>query len=223
MTLILLPNLLGETREWRLFLPASVEPAVQSLKGLIAESESGARRFLSLFGRQNLLVAFYHRNTPDDHIDFLLEPLKKGEKWGLISDAGLPCLADPGYKLVARARQIGLAVEAISGPSSIFLALMLSGLPAQNFHFHGYLDRNPEKTLKALPPQITHLFIEAPHRSADLLKALLATLPDTAQLSLSWDLTLPTQTTLTHKMVLWKKLPLPNLIKKPTLFLIYKP
>lgn len=222
MTLILLPNLLSETREWRNFLPAIVEPRVHQLSGLIAESESGARRYLSLFDRKNLLVTLYNKNTPDDHIDFILEPLKKGETWGLISDAGLPCLADPGYKLVSRARIIGIKVEAISGPSSLFLALILSGLPAQNFHFHGYMDREVERSLAKLPSGITHLFIEAPHRSQELLQTLVNSLPDSSQLSLSWDLTLPTQNTLTHKIAIWKKLPLPNLTKKPTIFLIQR-
>ena len=222
MTLILLPNLLSETREWKRFLPEVVEPRTQSLSGLIAESESGAKRFLSLFNRKNLLLTVYNKNTPDDHIDFVLEPLKKGEEWGLISDAGLPCVADPGYKLVARARVLGIKVEAISGPSSLFLALILSGLPAQNFHFHGYMDRQAENAIKHLPPEVTHLFIEAPHHSQKLLQTLVLTLPDSAALSISWDLTLSSQNTLTHKIAIWKKLPLPNLTKKPALFLIHK-
>lgn len=220
MTLILLPNLLSESREWRRFLPDIVKTHVESLNGLIAESESGARRFLSLFDRQKLLVAVYNKKTADDHLDFLLEPLRKGETWGLISDAGLPCIADPGYKLVHRAREMGFRVEAVSGPSSLFLALMLSGLPAQNFHFHGYLEHSDEKTLKTLAKGITHLFIEAPHRSSEMLQTLLAVLPETASLSISWDLYSPTQNTLTKKIGQWRKFPLPNLTKKPAIFVI---
>lgn len=222
MTLILLPNLLGETRQWPLHLPASVETAVHSLDGLIAESDSGARRFLSLFGKEKLIVALYNKNSPADIVDFLLEPVRKGEKWGLLSDAGLPCIADPGHLVVARARTLGLKVEAHSGPSSIFLALMLSGLPGQNFHFHGYADREPIQMLKKLPSGTTHLFIEAPHRSNEFLKLLVDNLPDDAQLSVSWDLTLSTQNTLTHRVSMFKKMPLPNLTKKPAIFCIYK-
>ena len=195
--------------------------AVQSLDGLIAESDSGARRFLSLFGREKLVVAVYNKNSAEDLVDFLLAPIRKGERWGLLSDAGLPCIADPGHQLVARARTLGLKVEAHAGPSSLFLALMLSGLPGQNFHFHGYPDRNPLPQIKKLPPGVTHLFIEAPHRSGEFLKQLIDTLPDEALLSLSWDLTLPTQNTLTHKVELFKKMPLPNLTKKPAIFCIF--
>lgn len=220
MTLLLLPNLLSETREWRRFLPEVVEARVQGLNGLIAESESGARRFLSLFGRKELVVALYNKKTPDDHVDFLLEPMKRGEEWGLISDAGLPCIADPGYQLVARARLLGIKVEAISGPSSLFLALMLSGLPAQNFHFHGYLAKG--ESLSRLPRGTTHLFIEAPHRSSELLQEILKARSDSSSLSVSWDLTLPTQNTLTHKIAIWKKMPPPNLTKKPAIFILYE-
>jgi 16S rRNA (cytidine1402-2'-O)-methyltransferase len=221
MTLYLLPNLLSESRQWDHFLPASVKTTVWDLHGLIAESESGARRFLSLFDRRSLVVALYHKKSPDDEIDFLLEPLKKGERWGLISDAGLPCIADPGHKLVARARQTGLKIEALAGgPSSLMLALMLSGLEAQNFHFHGYLDREPLKFLRSLPQGVTHLFIEAPHRSQELLKTLVETLEDSTFLSVSWDLGLQSQNTLTYKVGVWKKIPLPNLTKRAATFVV---
>lgn len=220
MTLILLPNLLSESREWQHFLPDIVKTRVENIDGLIAESETGARRFLSLFNRQKLLTAIYNKKTPDDHLDFLLDPLRKGETWGLISDAGLPCIADPGYQLVHRARELGLKVEAISGPSSLFLALMLSGMPAQNFHFHGYLEHNDEKTLRTLVKGVTHLFIEAPHRSSEMLQRLLKILPDAALLSVSWDLHSPSQNTVSKKIEQWKKIPLPNLTKKPAIFII---
>ena len=121
--LLLLPNVLGEHAHHQPFLPASVDKAVESLDGLIAESHACGRRFLGRFQTkkpaQDIPLALYNEHSTDDDLDFLLEPMTKGERWGLISDGGLPCIADPGYKLVARARQLGIIVQAFVGPSSI--------------------------------------------------------------------------------------------------------
>jgi len=126
MTLLLLPNLLGDLPEHKAFLPISVDQAVATIDGLIAESEKGGRRFLSRFQHakkpHEIPIALLNKHNQD--YDFLLEPCVTGEIWGLVSDAGLPCVADPGARLVARARQLGVQVEAFVGPSSILLALM---------------------------------------------------------------------------------------------------
>lgn len=229
--LLLLPNLLGESQHHELFLPASVDRAVETIDGLIAESESGGRRFLKRFQTQKpaheIPIALLNEHTADDHIDFLLEPLMKGERWGLISDAGLPCIADPGHKLIYRARQKGITVQAFNGPSSLTLALMLSGLPGQQFAFHGYLERQPDKRIaqikrlekRSLQEQETEIFIEAPYRNTHLLGALLETLKEETVLSVAWDLTLATQGVMTQPIRLWKKMVLPNLEKKPAIFL----
>lgn len=229
MTLLLLPNLLAENRHWNLFLPASVEKAVQSLDGLIAESETGARRYLSLFKLEKkpheIPVVLYNEHSKDDEIDFALEPLVKGQRWGLVSDAGLPCIADPGYKLVSRARKRGLTIQAFIGPSAILLSLMLSGLPAQSFYFHGYLPKDEPNLiiqLKKMTAGTTHLFIEAPYRNTNILQTLLKTLADDTDLSIAWDLTMPSQGVITQKISAWKKMLLPNLDKKPAVFLVYK-
>src|SRR5258708_21049619 len=150
--LLLLPNLLGEHRHHEMFLPSSVDKAVSSLDGLIAESDIEGRRFLKRFETKKpameIPIALFNEHTPDDHIDFLLEPIVKGGRWGLVSDAGLPCIADPGAKLVQRARQLGILIQAFVGPSSILFALMLSGLPGQKFAFQGYLPKGPEDRKK---------------------------------------------------------------------------
>lgn len=229
--LILLPNLLGDHRFHEMFLPQSVDKAASQLDGLIAESEQEGRRFLKRFKTQKpaleIPIALYNEHTPDDHIDFLLEPLKNGEKWGLVSDAGLPCISDPGYKLVRRARQIGIVVQGFVGPSSIFLALMQSGLPGQKFAFQGYLDKDPEKRKKQIAKlrdqskleSMTQIIIEAPYRNKHTLDALLETLPENAWLCVAWDLTMPEQGLVSQQVQQWKKSPLPNLEKKPAIFL----
>jgi 16S rRNA (cytidine1402-2'-O)-methyltransferase len=232
-TLLLLPNLLGDYRHAEVFLPASVFKVMQSIDGLIAESESEGRRYLKHFETKKpameIPIALFNEHTPDRDLDFLLEPIVKGERWGLVSDAGLPCIADPGSKLVMRAMQRGIHVQAFVGPSSILLALMLSGLPGQKFFFHGYLNRDPAKRREQIKhlaqqsrtEQATQLFMEAPYRNRQTLEALLQTLPDQAWLSVAWDLTLPTQGVMTQLISQWKKCSLPNLDKKPTIFLFH--
>ena len=147
--LLLLPNLLGELPHPEIFLPQSVFKAVSTIDGLIAESETCGRRYLKRFetkkSYQDTPVALLNEHTPSEDLDFLLEPILKGERWGLISDAGLPCIADPGFELVRRARLKGIPIQAFVGPSSILMGLMLSGLPAQKFTFQGYLDKTPVK------------------------------------------------------------------------------
>lgn len=229
--LILLPNLLGEHRHAEVFLPASVGKAVKTLDGLIAESDAEGRRYLKRFETKKpameIPIALFNEHTPDDQLDFLLGPILAGERWGLVSDAGLPCIADPGSKLVLRARQKGIPIQAFVGPSSILMALMLSGLPGQKFFFHGYLDKKPEarkKQIKQLADQArtekaTQIFMEAPYRNRHTLESLVLSLPETAFLSVAWDLTLPTQGVVTQSVQQWKKSSLPNIDKKPAIFL----
>ena len=231
--LLLLPNLLGETKHHELFLPPSVDRAVASLDGLIAESESGGRRFLSHFKTAKpphqipLAVLTAHPNS--EEVDFYLEPLTKGERWGLIADAGLPCIADPGAELVRRARQMGIPIQAFIGPSSILLSLMLSGLPGQHFRFCGYIARTPEQRRKELlalqkvsrEEKATQIFIEAPYRNQATLDTLLEALADETWLCVAWDLTLPTQGLVSQPIANWRKIPRPAIHKKPAIFLVY--
>lgn len=233
--LLLLPNLLGDMPHHGVFLPASVDRAVQSIDGLIAESESGGRRYLSRFTLerkpQDIPIALYNVHSQQNDLDFLLEPILQGQRWGLVSDCGLPCIADPGHKLVFRAKQVGITVQAFVGPSAPILALMLSGLPAQSFAFHGYLHKDPQQRTAQIrhlekiskTDHATQVFMEAPHRNKYTLEALIAALSPDTLLCVAWDLTLPTQGVITQTAATWKRMPLPNLDKKPALFLISAP
>lgn len=230
--LFLLPNLLGDYPHAEVFLPASVFKAMRSIDGLIAESEAEGRRYLSRFETKKpareIPIALFNEQTPAQHIDFLLEPVSAGQCWGFVSDAGLPCIADPGSQLVLRAHQRGISVQAFVGPSSILFALMLSGLPGQKFFFHGYLDKNPAKRKNQIKhlaqhsqtENTTQIFMETPYRNKHLLEALLQNLPEQALLCVAWDLTLPTQGVITQTLLQWKKCTLPNLEKKPAIFLV---
>jgi 16S rRNA (cytidine1402-2'-O)-methyltransferase len=230
--LILLPNLLGEHRDHHAFLPISVDQAVATLDGLIAESVKEGRRFLSRFKLSKpthlIPLALLNEHTPEADLDFLLEPICKGERWGLVSDCGLPCIADPGANLVRRAYALNLQVEALIGPSSLALAQELSGLPCQQFTFHGYLDRDPiqrKKQIQTMEQAVqmtsyTQLFIETPYRNMATLQTLIDTLANKRRLCIACDLTLPTQKVITQTIAAWKNAPLPDIDNSPAIFLI---
>lgn len=226
--LYLLPNLLSKNSSPMEQLPVSVNRAVAEIDGLIVEHPKEAHRFLQYFGRRDLPFALLNEHTLEKEIEGLLEPLRKKETWGLISDAGLPCLADPGSLLVARAHQIGIPVKAFIGPSSLLLALMLSGLQAQRFSFHGYLPREEEKRRQALKElemrarreDMTQLFIETPYRNRAMLASALSVLELKTRFVVVVDLTAPTEAVYSFSIADWKKNPLPDIHKRPAVFLL---
>lgn len=221
--LILLPNLLDTSLDHTPFLPTSVGEIVSSLDGIIAENEKEARRFLKRFTENFRDIPIRLLNEHTDEIDSLIAPFQKGEKWGLVSDAGLPVLADPGARLIRRLHTLNVPIETLPGPSSIVYALQLSGLPAQVFTFHGYPPKDPnalKEKLRTLPKNHTHLFIEAPYRTDKFLNTLIHNLQDAADLSVSWNLTLPSQGVKTQKIAQWKKA-IPTLGKVPAVFVIH--
>lgn len=222
--LILLPNLLEESLSPERFLPAALAQVVQSMDGLIAESEKAGRRYLRKFLSHEEMATkpLLLLNEHTKELGTLLEPLKRGECWGLISDAGLPCIADPGSDLVWLARGAGVAIETYAGPSSILFALQLSGLPSQRFAFHGYLPREVpllEKTIRELEKQsTTQIFIEAPYRSTKLLEILLKTLSPKTKLCVAANLTTPDELVISQVVAKWTPV---DLGKSPAVFLFF--
>jgi 16S rRNA (cytidine1402-2'-O)-methyltransferase len=232
MTLYLLPNLLDDTLDdHQPFLPANIGEIIAKLDGCICETEKPARRFLGRFKRASLTLRVLNEHTKDDELAAIIEPLVRGETWGVISDAGLPCIADPGSKLVSLARKKGVRLEAVVGPSSIFMALMLSGFSGQHFTFHGYLPREkePKKAKirlleqKSRKEKSTEIFIEAPYRNQELLQDLVSELAPHSWLAVACDLTAPTQEVHVKSVAEWKKMAasLPQINKRPTVFLLY--
>lgn len=210
--LTLLPNLLGGASFEERYFPSALAKVVSTLDGLIAESVPAGRSFLKAFVTKKpahlIPIAHLHKNIQRDEIDFFLDPIAKGQHFGLISDAGLPCLADPGYQVVKRAKERGIKVELVMGPSSLLMGLMLSGLPSQSFTFHGYLPKSPNDMIaacRAMPKGYTHIFIEAPFRNNKVMKALLTALPPQARICLAIDLTLPTEQVITKNVAEWHK------------------
>lgn len=226
-TLYLLPNLLDESAPTELFLPLSVNRAVEQIQGLIAESEKMARRYLRRFISHEAMAKMPLQvlNEHTVSIEALLEPIERGETWGLISDAGLPCIADPGADLVWMAHQKKISVETFVGPSSLILALQLSGMGGQHFSFHGYLPREAaelEAKLRDLERREgTQLWIEAPYRSAKMLEALKKILHPTTKLCVAANLTTPHQKLLSQTIAHWRSTSFP-LEKEPCIFLIQR-
>ncbi len=227
--LLLLPNLLDESLDASLFLPSSVGFAVGTLQGLIAESEKSARRYLRRFLSHDQMVKvplrLLNEHTKKQELESLLEPLRSGETWGLISDCGLPCIADPGADLVFLAHQNGVTVETFVGPSSIVMALQLSGFSGQRFSFLGYLPREEEELESRLRKMeedakyATQIWIEAPYRSLKMLEALKKVLSPRVMLCIATDLTLPHQRVLTLSIKEWKAMNF-SLLKAPCIFLL---
>ena len=226
--LILLPNLLDESLSHETSLSPDVGIAVRSIQGLIVESEKAGRRYLRRFLSHDEMTRIPLRllNEHTQELSELLAPLEKGECWGLISDAGLPCLADPGADLVWQARGRGIAIEALSGPSSIILALQLSGLCGQRFAFHGYLPKEmPDLERRILDLErrsreedSTQAFIEAPYRSAKLLELLIKILKPTTRLCFASSLMTPAERVISQRVSQWQTAKI-EVGKEPVVFL----
>jgi 16S rRNA (cytidine1402-2'-O)-methyltransferase len=227
--LFLLPNLLGKDLIWDDFFPKKIGDTVLSLRGLYAESEKGAWRFLRHFFSQEKIATFplrlVNEHTKRCEIEELLQPLLKGEEWGLISDAGVPILADPGSQLVFAARNKGIEVMAFSGPSSILLSLMLSGFSGQSFSFYGYLPIESISFKERIvafekDPHKTHIWMETPYRVQKRLCEMMGLLKEETLFCLALDLTLPTQEVIVKRIKEWKKSDLSRFHKRLAIFLM---
>ena len=186
-SLYLLPNTLGDTPA-EAVIPAAALHRARSLDYFVAEDPKSARAFLKRIGYprplQDVRIERLDHNTPAAEVAPLLEPVLAGRDAGLLSEAGLPAIADPGAALVRLAHAKGVRVVPMSGPSSILLALSASGLEGQRFAFHGYLPVKPPElaaALKELERQSrrldqTQIFIETPYRNGATLAAMLRTL-----------------------------------------------
>lgn len=230
-TLYLLPVTLGDDNISRV-LPPEVVTIAQQLETFVVESEKSARHFLSTIKTikpvRELTLNLLNEHTEDKTLPELLKPLLAGQDVGLMSDAGCPGVADPGAKLVELAHQKGIRVVPFVGPSSILLSLMASGLNGQQFAFLGYLpvdktQRNQklkEIEKRSLTHKETQLFIETPYRNQHMLEAILSVCQPNTRLCVACNISLSDEMILTKTIALWKKSPLPDLHKKPTVFLL---
>lgn len=188
-----------------------------------------ARRFLAQLPLQHEIstLQFQEIGKRGQHHDLqiLLKPLQSGLDLGVISEAGLPCIADPGAALTTLAHELGAEIVPLVGPSSILLALMASGLNGQSFAFNGYLPieqsarRDRIKLLERIALQTgqTQLFIETPYRNQQLYTALVATLAPSTRLCIAHGLQHPEQSIRTQAVKQWKQEKV-TLQKIPTIF-----
>lgn len=231
-TLYLIPTSLGEC-SFDHILPAFNTEIVTKLKYFIVEDVRTARRFLKKANPEIVIddLSFYILNqhtTPEELSDFL-RPMINGNDMGVLSEAGCPAIADPGADVVAIAQKNNFTVVPLIGPSSILLSLMASGFNGQSFAFVGYLPIQPaerSKALKKLENRVytenqSQIFIETPYRNMKMLEEILHTCQPNTRLCIAVDITLETEFIKTKTIKEWKN-KLPELSKRPCIFLIYK-
>jgi 16S rRNA (cytidine1402-2'-O)-methyltransferase len=229
-SLYLLPNTLGDTAP-EAVIPAAALHRARSLDYFIAEDPKSARAFLKRIGfpkplQQAKIERLDHNSRPQD-MPALLDPVLGGGDAGLLSEAGLPAIADPGAALIRLAHEKKLRVVPLSGPSSILLALAGSGLEGQRFAFHGYLPVKQPDLVKALAGiereskrlAQTQIFIETPYRNDATLASMLRALDDDTLVCLASDLTLETESVGTRSVRDWRAAA-PQLKGRPTVFLL---
>lgn len=230
-TLYLIPVMLGDTSADHV-LPASVLRAVSLLDDYVVENSKAARKLIKAIcpeKKQSTLNLFeLNKHTDSQSIKSFLQPLTEGKDMGLMSDAGCPGVADPGAAIVALAHQKGIKVVPLTGPSSILLSLMASGMNGQSFAFHGYLPidksekKNKIKQLEKISVEQnqSQLFIETPYRNNQMLDDLMKFLHPNTSLCVACDITLKTEFIVTKKVSEWKKSK-PDLHKRPCIFIFY--
>jgi 16S rRNA (cytidine1402-2'-O)-methyltransferase len=231
--LFLVPAWLSEGAPPDAVLPAAALARVRSLECFVVENARSARRFLAACAHpkpmRELRFEELSEHTDAAAVPALLAPLLEGQDVGLISEAGVPAVADPGALLVAAAHARGIAVVPLVGPSSILLALMASGLEGQRFRFLGYLPVEAAARRKRLAglerdsarDRETQIFIETPYRNDALLADVLATCKGTTRLCVAADLTGPAEWIRSDAIDGWKARPAQPIGKRPAIFLLH--
>lgn len=225
--LLLLPNLLYPGASAAAFLPAALAQKIETLDGIFCESEKEARRYLRLFVSHEAMqkIALTPFNEHTEKTPALLDPVVRGETWGILSDAGLACIADPGTELVFWAHQKKIPVEPIAGPSALLFALQMSGFSGQQFSFHGYLPREEEPLEKKVlllekrASEETQIWIEAPYRTEKMRQFLLRVLQPDTLLCIASSLTAPEERVITLPVDKWRSIS-PPFQKEPAVFLM---
>ena len=231
--LYLVPAWLSEDSAPEAVLPATVLERVRTLECFVVEDARSARRFLAACRHpkpmRELAFEVLDEHTRAEAVPALLAPLLAGRDVGVLSEAGLPAVADPGARLVAAAHERGIPVVPLTGPSSILLALMASGLEGQRFRFLGYLPAQPAARREALARieheaarnDETQIFIETPYRNDALLADIVQSCRGTSRLAVAADLTAPSEWIRVDRVDAWKARPSPPIGKRPAIFLLH--
>ena len=228
ITLYLIPTTLADDTA-SVVLPASSIQAIRELDVFFVENVRTARRFISSLQLGKVIdeLTFFELNkdTPLQTTRTHLQALTRSA--GILSEAGVPCVADPGSVAVAFAHEMGIRVRPLVGPSSILLALMGSGFTGQSFTFHGYLPIDRSERGKAIAQMErtalrtgeTQLFMETPYRNNQLLQSVIEHCQPGSKLCVASNLTGKEEYIKTQSVAQWKKSPV-DLNKQPTIFLL---
>lgn len=230
--LYLVPTTLGDNEPLEV-LPLSVKKVVESLDHFIVENQKTARRFIKRItpnkSQPSLILKSIDKYADAMEVAKYLDVCEQGISIGLLSEAGVPAIADPGAEVVKLAHKKNIQVVPLVGPSSILLAMMASGMNGQNFAFNGYLPidkADRKKMIKqlerlSLDKNQSQIFIETPYRNEKMFVDLKSTLSSSTSLSIACDITLPTEYIKTLSIDQWKR-EHPNLQKRPAIFIIHK-
>ena len=228
--LLLIPSPLGDNDPLEV-IPGPVLDALQSISTFVVEEVRTARRYLSKAGLKGKIgdLEFHQLNehTTPAEVESYLSLFDDGRDVGLITEAGLPAVADPGAQLVALCHRHGIEVIPFVGPSSLMLALMASGLNGQSFAFLGYLPAKTEERRAALrniekrssAANQTQIFIETPYRNDSIFKDILSSCQGRTRITVAANITMPDAYIRTLSVAQWKK---ENLVigKRPCVFLL---
>jgi 16S rRNA (cytidine1402-2'-O)-methyltransferase len=229
--LYLVPSWLSEDSAPADAVPAAALARIRALDAFVVENAKSARRFLAACGHplpmRTIAMAELNEHTPRSAVAALLAPIHQGHDLGLMSEAGVPAVADPGAWLVAEAHARGIPVVPLVGPSSILLALMASGLEGQRFRFTGYLPADTTARRAAIAElerqsarsSETQIFIETPYRNDAMLADVLQSCKPGTRLAIAVDLTAPTQWIRMDRIEGWRAKPV-TIGKRPAIFLL---
>lgn len=230
--LYLIPTTLGDTEPLEV-MPISVKKIIEQLTYFIVENEKSARRFIKKItptkSQPSLTLLKLDKYSNELETQYYLDACEEGISIGLLSEAGVPAVADPGASIVKLAHKKGIQVVPLVGPSSILMAVMASGMNGQNFTFNGYLPIDKvsrKKTIKELEKisgekNQSQIFIETPYRNGKMLQDLCLVLQPNTQVCVACDITLPTEYIKTKTIKEWKSETV-DLHKRPAIFIIHK-
>lgn len=228
--LYLIPVTLGDMDPLEV-MPASIQRVIELVDSYIVENEKTARRAIKkmVASKDQSILKFSTINkfTETHDIPSFLDPCLQGENMGLMSEAGVPGVADPGADVVAIAHEKGIKVIPLVGPSSILMAMMASGLNGQNFAFNGYLpieakDRKRkimELEQRSKNEQQAQSFIETPYRNNKMIETLTATCHPETMLCIACDISLPSEMIKTQSIAQWKNSKI-DIHKRPAMFVL---
>ena len=214
-------------------VPEANRRIMDALDYFIVENVRSARRFLSKarVSRRIEELEFVELNehtVAGAAIQAMIKPIEEGRSAGVISEAGVPGVADPGALVVEACHRRGIRVVPLVGPSSILLAMMASGLNGQSFAFNGYLPVKPAERAKAIKTferraqteRQSQIFIEAPYRNVKLVEQILSVCAPVTRLTIACDITSPEEIIITRSIEEWRRGGLPDIAKRPTIFII---